>query len=124
MWQRVKQWFSDKGKEFKSYILESSQEPGLLARSSAVGFTLGLSPIPGELPLACNVSRVELHCSAFAVNAGISTLLALGAIWAVKICGWPLHAGMTLFANLCSVPIEVRASQWAWGALWVVGLGL
>ena len=56
MWQRVKHWFSDKGKEFKSYILESSQEPGLLARSSAVGFALGLSPIPGQLPPACHVS--------------------------------------------------------------------
>ena len=67
MWQRVKHWFSDKGKEFKSYILESSQEPGLLARSSAVGFTLGLSPIPGQLPPACHVSWEDLHCLAIAV---------------------------------------------------------
>ena len=67
IWQRVKHWFSDKGKEFKSYILESSQEPGLLARSSAVGFTLGLSPIPGGVPPACYVSQEELHCSAIAV---------------------------------------------------------
>ena len=67
IWQRVRHWFSDKGKEFRSYILESSQEPGLLARSSAVGFTLGLSPIPGELPPAYYVSQEELHCSATAV---------------------------------------------------------
>ena len=67
MWQRVKHWFTDKGKEFKSYILESSQEPGLLARSSAVGFTLGLSPIPGKLPPDCYVSDGEVHSSEIVV---------------------------------------------------------